>query len=156
MQLLKYLVVSLTTFLIWQNSGYTQNIHLTSVVFVVNEMAAHNIYESSTVGFSLQKSKQYERFQQLASVATDEQLFDLASNHENGVVRLYAYQALKQRNAAISKQLIEKFKNDKTKVNIFIGCIRDVKSINSIPVGGMSQMNFTTQGLNTSPGFIKQ
>jgi hypothetical protein len=156
MQLLKYLVVSVTTFLVWQNSGYTQNIHLTSVVFVVNEMAAHNIYESSTIGFALQKSKQYERFQQMNNIATDDQLIELASNHENGVVRLYAYQALKQRNIVIPKHLTEKFKNDQTRVNIFIGCIRDVKSINSIAVGGMSQMNFATQASNTSPGIIKQ
>ena len=109
-----------------------QNVQFNSVGLVVFEMAQHNIYESNTIGFASLKSKQYGRFQQLISMATPEQLFDLAANHHNAVVRLYSFQALKHKKINIPDALAEQFKNDKTMINLLRGCVSEIKSVSNI------------------------
>jgi hypothetical protein len=102
------------------------------LAMVLLEMAAHNRYESSFVGFAALKSKQYERYEQLMTLANREQLLDLAEHHNNGVVRLYAYQALHQKKMAIPEALASLFRKDNTKVNIMMGCVIDSKPISTL------------------------
>jgi hypothetical protein len=74
------------------------------VATLARAMANSDIYEVSyTVGYTGAISQQYQRFERLLSLATEQQLIDLASRNENAVVRLYAFQALRQKKAKISE-----------------------------------------------------
>ena len=133
MQVMKNLVLSLSLVCAFSLFSQAQDLQLRPpLAMVLLEMAAHDRFESSTVGFAALKSKQYQRFEQLTAIATQEQLLDLAANHTNGVVRLYAFQALQQQKASIPESLLTQFKNDATKIKVFIGCVMDSKPINTI------------------------
>jgi hypothetical protein len=101
-----------------------------SLAKLVTEMARHNVYEASyTVGYGGVVSKQYQRFEALTALATEQQLLFLAEKNKNAVVRIYAFQALK-RKGAIPEQLKVQFSNDKTIVRILSGCFGDDKPLN--------------------------
>ena len=119
-----------------------QNLQFNSIGLVVFEMAQHNIYESKTIGFTGLQSKQYQRFQQLLSIATTDQLIDLATNHHNAVVRLYSFQALHQKKITIPEKLSAQFENDKTMIDVYRGCVRETKSISNIAFTVSGSMNF--------------
>ena len=113
------------------------------LALILMEMAAHDRYESGSIGFTALKSKQNERFEQLISVTTADQLLDLAANHTNGVVRLYSYQALLRRKEAILEKPTRQFRNDTTKIRVFIGCIMDIKPISALIQGQIIRSNIT-------------
>ena len=90
---------------------------------VVQEIAISNIYEVSyTVGFAGSVSEQYLRFNKLLSLATEQQLTDMAAQNKNAVVRLYALQALRQKHVKIPDNLLKQFQNDQTIVRLLNGC----------------------------------
>ena len=96
----------------------------------VNEIAKHNIYETTnTVGYAGIVSKQYQRFELLTSLATEEQLTNLATSNKNAIVRLYALQALNRKKIDISSVLKLQFQNDNTIVETLDGGLGDKKSI---------------------------
>ena len=69
-----------------------------SVATLARAMANSDIYEVSyTVGYTGAISQQYQRFERLLSLATEQQLIDLAYRYDNAVIRLYAFQALRQK-----------------------------------------------------------
>ena len=142
--------------LFYMTLGYAQNESFEALPVLVFEMAAHNTYESQTIGIANVKSKQFARYQQLVSKASEEQLLDLAANHTNAVVRLYAYQALREKGTAISKDLQEKFKADTTSVQSIKGC-----AINKYPVSQLAATPLSAKryysGQNFSPiQFVSQ
>lgn len=102
------------------------------VEMVLFEMAQHNIYESSYVGFSAAPSQQFKRFLQMKELATTGQLQQYASSHHNAVVRLYAFKALKEMKREIPASLAQQFKNDSSTVSIFIGCIKNIQKVSSV------------------------
>jgi hypothetical protein len=102
------------------------------IEMILFEMAQHNIYESSFVGFSAVPSLQYKRFQQMKERANAGQLVQYASSYHNPVVRLYALKALKEIKMEIPASLIQQFKNDSSKVSISIGCIKDIQKVSSV------------------------
>ncbi len=53
--------------------------------------------ESEYIGFAGSKSDEYQRFQKLKSIASDEELKNLI-NHENPIIRTYSYLSLIERN----------------------------------------------------------
>lgn len=99
---------------------------------ILFEMTQHNIYESSFVGFSAVPSVQYKRFLQMKELANAGQLLQYANSHHNPVVRLYALKALKEIKSEIPAPLAQQFKNDSSKVSIFIGCIKDIQKLSSV------------------------
>lgn len=100
---------------------------------VVTAIANSNVYEVSyTVGFAGTVSKQYLRFKQLLSIATDQQLRDLATQNKNAVVRLYALQALKQKHANIADCLLKQFQHDKTIIITLDGCNGDKRTVSEL------------------------
>jgi hypothetical protein len=114
-------------------SGYAQKQVDNPLKTAIQEMADHDLYETSrTVGFAGTVSKQYQRFQQLLSLATERQLVELAAEHKNAVVRLYAFQALKKRKAVIPGGLFEQFMNDRTRVTTLNGCVGDKKTVGDL------------------------
>lgn len=100
---------------------------------IVSAMAKNDVYEVSyTVGFAGSVSKQYLRFKQLLSLATEQQLTYLAAKNKNAVVRLYALQALRRKHANIPNILLEQFQNDKTIVTTQNGCNGDKETVNEL------------------------
>lgn len=100
---------------------------------VVKAIANSDVYEVSyTVGFAGSVSQQYLRFNQLLSMATEQQLTDLAAQNKNAVVRLYALQALRQKNAKVPDSLLEKFQQDRTIVLTLSGCNGDKKMVSEL------------------------
>ena len=133
-----------------------QKLNITALPMVVNGMAAHNVYESETVGIANAVSKQFQRYLQLIAIATEEQLLDLATNHTNAVVRLYAFQALRERKINIPKGLQQKFKDDETRVNVLEGCIANQFALNKLAATPLSaKSNYSRQNfIGTS--FVSQ
>jgi hypothetical protein len=112
-------------------SGYAQKQADYPVKTAIQEMADQNLYETSrTVGFAGTESKQYQRFQQLMSLPTD-RLIELA-HHKTAVVRLYAYQALKKKEADIPGSLSDLLMNDRTLVATLNGCIAGRKTVSEL------------------------
>lgn len=135
---------------------YGQQLQIAALPMVVNGLAAHNIYESETVGIANARSQQFVRYQQLVSIATEEQLLSLAGEHSNAVVRLYAYQALQERNIAIPKSLQQKFKTDQTIVQTLEGCIADKHPLYKLAAKPLSaKSNFGVQQFSTMQ-FVRQ
>jgi hypothetical protein len=100
---------------------------------IVKEMAGSDVYEvSCTVGFTGAISKQYQRFKQLLSLASIQQLTELALQHKAAVVRLYALQALKQKRADISHNLVKQFQNDQAVVITLNGCNANEETVSEL------------------------
>lgn len=68
----------------------------TDIGSLVDEISNYNMMESEYVGFTGTKSKEYQRFQKLKSKASNDELRKLV-NHENPIVRTYAYLSLVDR-----------------------------------------------------------
>ena len=114
-----------------------------SVAILARAIANNDIYEVGyTVGYNGSISQQNQRFQRLLFLATEQQLIDLASNYDNAVVRLYAFQALRQKKANITEVLFKQFQNDKTIVTVLKGCIGDKKAVNDL-----AKQNLSFQGV---------
>ena len=102
------------------------------VTKIVNEIATTNRYdESYTIGIGGIISTQYQLFQQLAQLATPQQLVDLI-NHKNAVVRLYAYQALRRKKVKISEGIMTDFANDRTLITVMRGCIMEQQPVSTL------------------------
>ena len=111
----------------------SQSSKIDSVAITVKEMAAANVYEESlSVGFAGTASAQYKRFCRLLSIAGNEQLISLAAAHKNAVVRLYCYQALKQKGAIIPPSLMQQFSTDNTKIKTLNGCIGTERPVHAL------------------------
>lgn len=104
-----------------------------SLAYVVNAIAESNVYEISyIVGYAGIISKQYQRSQLLSSLATEQQLLDIAAHHKNAVVRLYALQVLRQKKIPVPEALLQQFQNDHTNIKVLKGCEADEKSVNAL------------------------
>ena len=131
MHALKYAFLSLV--LLSSTIGYSQRSETDSVAIYVHKMAAHNIYELSTsVGFAGILSTQYQNFERIVSLASEEQLKQFATYHLNPVARLYCYQALKRRNSNIPENLAKQMKKDNTHVTTIMGCIVNKTTVNAL------------------------
>ena len=110
-----------------------QESKIDSVAIIVQQMAMHNIYEiSSSVGFTGKLSVQYQHFERLLSIASNDQLLQFAKSHMNPVARLYCYQALRKRKVSVPEDLAQQLKKDNTKVMTMMGCIADRIPVNSL------------------------
>lgn len=104
-----------------------------SLETVITAIAQSNIYEVSyQVGFAGTISEQFNRYKQLQSLATDQRLTDLATHNENAVVRLYVFQALKQRHTTIPNDLVTQFQKDKTIVTKLDGCYGSEETVSKL------------------------
>jgi len=133
MQTTKKAFFLITLFIMTGIFSFGQRQSNDSLTTVIKAIANSNIYEVSyTVGYAGSISKQYQRFEQLLSLATEEQLLDLAAHNKNAVVRLYAFQALKRKKIKIPDNLIRQFQHDNTIVQMLKGCVGDKKSVNAL------------------------
>lgn len=135
--------------------SYAQDEKFEALPVVVFEMAAHNVYESETIGIANAKSKQFARYQQLVAKASEEQLLQLTS-HSNAVVRLYAYQALRQKGVNIPESLVQKFKADTTSVQSMQGCVINKYPVSKLAAASLSAKSFYSQQNFMTPQFVGQ
>jgi hypothetical protein len=101
---------------------------------IVDEIAKHNVYEYGKLGYTGLRSKQYDRFLELCDKASNEELLTL-TGHSNVIVRIYAFQGLKQRNVEIPAAIVKKFERDPTLVKIINGCEAFMSSVQKLTVG---------------------
>lgn len=100
---------------------------------ITKELAANNIYERSyTVGYAGSASRQLELFQKLRSIASEKELTKLCLHNKNAVVRLYAFQALKQKAKTIAELLQNNFKTESSIVVTLTGCIAHKEPVSSL------------------------
>lgn len=99
---------------------------------VVFNIAMENRFEGAYVGFAGTKSKPYASYEQLVKLADSTQLAGLCLHHFNAVVRLYAAQALQEKNIAIDKKIDEKMQGDNTTVFTLKGCIANNETLATI------------------------
>lgn len=112
-----------------------------SVIVILRDISKHNVYEYKTVGIAGTLSKQYLRYEQLARVATIDELLQISKDYKNAVARLYAFQALKLKGSTIPKDLQEQFDSDKTEIQTLNGCLGNISKI-----AELSKENFISQG----------
>src|SRR5262245_34780951 len=76
-------------------------------------LARNNRVEDKYVGITGDISPLFDTFEYIASRASDEQLVQL-TDHPNGCIRVYAFQALVQRENSNCRNILEKHVGDKT------------------------------------------
>lgn len=125
---------------------FCQTHKLATINTIVNEMAANNLYErSAKIGYAGTHSKQLELYEQLKATASENELIDVAMNHKSAVVRLYAFDALKQKTKIIPKSLIEKFGSDSTEVMTLTGCIGEKRRVKSLAFTSVNQQQLAEE-----------
>ncbi|GEO07761.1 hypothetical protein [Segetibacter aerophilus] len=113
--------------------SFGQNNKDDTIKIVVGEMARNDVYERSySIGYFGSYSKQLELFEKLKSIATEEQLLKLAEESKSAIVRLYAFQALKEKKTKIPESIARKFTNDNTEVTVLWGCFGDKKTVKAL------------------------
>jgi hypothetical protein len=139
-----FLILAILFFGVHTRSN-AQGFSLATPASIAAELAQSNAYEiSQTIGLMQTPSLQLQRFNRLVSLATEQELVDLATSHSNTVVRLYAYQALKVKKAAIPKALQEKFNADISKVHVVDGCVLEQKTVSFLVKGNLPTPANTT------------
>ena len=88
-------------------------------------------------------SKQLQLFEKLRSLASENELTELAVNNKSAVVRLYALQALKQNIKTVAQSVLEKFKSDTEEVVTLSGCFGDMVSVRRLAFEPIIQQQTT-------------
>jgi hypothetical protein len=113
-----------------------------TVQMIVDEMAVNGVYKRSyTIGYTGSYCKQLELYTKLLSVAAEDQLIELAKNNKSAVVRLYAFQALKEKKAKIADKVVYQFEEDNAQVITLSGCFGDKKQVKSLAFKPIIQPN---------------
>jgi hypothetical protein len=116
------------------------------------KMAHNDVYERSySIGYFGSYSKQLELFEKLKTIATEDQLLKLAEESKSPVVRLYAFQALKEKKTKVPESVVQKFTHDSTEVVVLWGCFGDKKPVRSLafkPIIQQQNGSFPSQARN--------
>lgn len=95
---------------------------------IVNGIAKDNMLKSSGVGYGGVRTDQWDRFVLLKEKATNEELIAL-TDHNNGVVRCYSFQALATRKDINVFPNLIKHLTDTATITTFQGCIISSQSV---------------------------
>ncbi|MCC1485590.1 hypothetical protein [Winogradskyella immobilis] len=87
--------------------------------------------DSNCIGFGCKKSKQYENFEKLKAIISEQELVEL-TNHNNSTVRTYASKALINSDPNFALKLLKNELDNNKTVRTFEGCIIDVQKTSSI------------------------
>ena len=96
---------------------------------VIDNIAEYNRVDGPFIGIGATKSKQYERFE--AIVKYDEKKLIELTKHKSPVVRVYAFNALFQKNYSKMFSIFEEHTNDTTEFVELSGCIGFTKTLNT-------------------------
>lgn len=99
---------------------------------IVDSIRKYNRLESASIGITGAPSQQFNRYMQLRDKATAEELVTIIKNDKNGVVRVYAYYALKTVAAMQAEKLAPTFAKDRTIIEIMNGCVVDKKKVKDV------------------------
>lgn len=100
----------------------------TTKISLVDQIAQCNRVDGQYTGISGSESMQYKRYKILTTY-TDEQLRELI-NHNNAVVRIYAFDALAERNSSLVIKAFENKISDTASFDELGGCIVTTKKVN--------------------------
>lgn len=96
---------------------------------LINEIGSYPTVDYKAVGYGWTESPQYERFENLMSIATDSQLVKL-TDFFNPTVKAYAFWALVIRHNINVRSILERHINDKQSFQLLSGCLSETKKIN--------------------------
>ena len=106
-----------------QTSHFTKKMYVRSQIqLLVDSMTSYNRVDGPAVGIAGVKSEQWKRYELLSAKAMNHELKSL-TNHNNAVVRCYAFDALVNRNDTAAYSILIKHLTDTAKVYSMIGCI---------------------------------
>ncbi|MDC8003556.1 hypothetical protein POV27_05805 [Aureisphaera galaxeae] len=98
---------------------------------LIDSIIKVNIVESDCIGYGCMPSKQYNNFQTLKSLLSEQELNTL-SKHENPTLRTYALNELVQSGKGDLVQLLAQELRKNERVRTFEGCLMDFDPISSI------------------------
>lgn len=141
------IILALSAFFVF-NSGYqvadvflpneeilfSTTIQETPVKKIIKRIEKVNMYIVTPVN-SKNISDQERNYVDLLRNASIEELTQLASEHKNAVVRLYAFRALMESVKDAPKHIFEQFMNDTTPVKVIHETRSETKPLNSIANG---------------------
>lgn len=117
-----FLFILLPFFALAQKSYNKQGISK-EVLAISKKIAKNNILAGSAVGYSGVRPEQYSDFEKLKKIANQKELIQL-TDHPNGVVRCYAFNALLEKaDSETIHQIILSHLKDTSSVETFYGCI---------------------------------
>jgi hypothetical protein len=93
-----------------------------------HDIAAENVLMGVAVGIAAVRPEQWDRYEKLAKLATDEELMAL-TNDTNAVVRCYAFQALLERRHIDPFHVLLLHLSDTANVHTRYGCIGNIQKV---------------------------
>lgn len=121
---------------------------------LVNSISEKNILQSKFVGRSTEPSSQYKAFEELMSISDEKQLIQL-TDHENGVVRSYAFWALARLKSQTVSDILKKHIKDEEKIKTIFGDIMNEVSVSDFMLELVSGDDIDQNCLRLSPEQIK-
>lgn len=71
---------------------------------IIDEIVVNKVYEQSyAMGYAASYSRQLQLYTKILSIATEDQVIEIAKNKRSAVVRFYAFQALKEKKTKIEE-----------------------------------------------------
>jgi hypothetical protein len=112
------------------------------IIKIVSYLEKSKMYVvSSHVGYSGAVSQESLLFKKLLLSATSKQLEDVALNNKSVIVRLYALQALKQKDTTVSEAISNRFESDNTFVTMLDGCLAYEKTVKDLAMENLKFVN---------------
>lgn len=96
---------------------------------VIDNIAEYNRVDGPFIGIGATKSKQYERFETI--IKFDERKLIELTRHKSPVVRVYAFDALFQKNYSKMFSIFEEHASDTTEFVELSGCLEFTKTVNA-------------------------
>lgn len=122
------------TFFAKQESLFSTTINENPVKKIVKRIEKENVYVVTPMN-SKNISDQERNYVDLLKTASIEELTQLAAEHKNAVVRLYAFRALMESVKDAPRHIFEQFMNDTTPVKVINETRSETKPLNSIANG---------------------
>lgn len=89
---------------------------------LIAEIRKLNICEDEFVGIGNDASFQYKRFRQLQNISSNEKLNEILKTESNGVLKVYAYIALRNKKSKIDDEVLNVLVRDTSVVTYQSGC----------------------------------
>ena len=103
---------------------------------LIKQLAKANVFDATPLRVSNKViSEQESLYKELISLATPDQLTELATHNKNAIVRLYAFRALMEKVKDAPGNVIQQFINDTTPIRIINGNSSEMKPMNTISNG---------------------
>jgi hypothetical protein len=126
-----------------------QPVFSNAIKTLIHDMAAENVVMGSAVGFAGIRPEQWDRYEKLSRLATDEELTALTDD-TNVVVRCYAFQAMVERRRIDPFPVLLRHLSDTAYVHTLYGCIGNTQKVGDFYLAcmGMSGDGSSIRRLN--------